>query len=144
MPAKIPAIVLVFSAACALAAAGGAGLPRSPSAKDVELYIIAPRDGETVASPFTVRFGLRGMGVAPAGFAMENTGHHHLLIDVDPPPADRPIPADANHLHFGKGQTEAQVALAPGRHRLQLLLGDHLHVPHDPPVISRPVTVNVE
>jgi hypothetical protein len=84
------------------------------------------------------------MGVAPAGIAIENTGHHHLLVDTDLPPLDRPIPADAKHLHFGKGQTEASVALAPGRHRLQLLLADHLHIPHDPPVISRPVTITVK
>jgi hypothetical protein len=140
---KLPkfASVLVF-AACAAAIA--ADLPRSPAPEDVELYIISPKDGETVASPLTVRFGLRGMGVAPAGIAMENTGHHHLLVDTDLPPLDRPIPADAKHLHFGKGQTEASVALAPGRHRLQLLLADHLHIPHDPPVVSRPVTITVK
>jgi hypothetical protein len=140
---KLPkfASVLVF-AACAAAIA--ADLPRSPAPEDVELYIISPKDGETVASPLTVRFGLRGMGVAPAGIAMENTGHHHLLVDTDLPPLDRPIPADAKHLHFGKGQTEASVTLAPGRHRLQLLLADHLHIPHDPPVVSRPVTITVK
>ncbi len=88
----------------------------APAPKDAELYIISPKDGETVTSPVTVRFGLRGMGIAPAGIAMENTGHHHLLIDADPPPFNLPIPADANHVHFGKGQTEATVTLAPGRH----------------------------
>jgi hypothetical protein len=92
----------------------------------------------------TVRFGLRGMGVAPAGVAMENTGHHHLLIDAAPPSFDQPVPADANHVHFGKGQTEASVTLAPGRHTLQLLLADHLHIPHDPPVMSKPITITVE
>jgi hypothetical protein len=97
-----------------------------------------------VSNPVTVRFGLRGMGIAPAGIAMENTGHHHLLIDAEPPPFNLPVPADANHVHFGKGQTEATVTLAPGRHRLQLLLADHLHVPHDPPVVSRPVTITVK
>ena len=75
---------------------------------------------------------------------MENTGHHHLLIDADPPPFNLPIPADANHVHFGKGQTEATVTLAPGRHRLQLLLADHLHIPHDPPVVSKPITIAVK
>jgi hypothetical protein len=92
----------------------------------------------------TVRFGLRGMGVAPAGHAMEHTGHHHLLIDTAPPAFNQPIPADANHVHFGKGQTEAQVMLAPGKHTLQLLLADHLHIPHDPPVMSKVITVVVE
>ena len=129
-------------AACGAAIA--ADLPRSPSPKDVELYFISPKNGETVASPVTVRFGLRGMGVAPAGMAMENTGHHHLLVDSALPPLDRPIPADAQHVHFGKGQTEASVTLAPGSHRLQLLLADHLHIPHDPPVVSKPVTITVK
>jgi hypothetical protein len=91
----------------------------------------------------TVRFGLRGMGIAPAGIAMENTGHHHLLIDTALPPLDQPVPADAQHVHFGKGQTEAVVTLAPGIHRLQLLLGDHSHLPHDPPVVSEPITITV-
>ena len=91
----------------------------------------------------TVRFGLRGMGIAPAGIAMESTGHHHLVIAADMPAFDRPIPADANHVHFGKGQTEAVITLAPGPHRLQLLLADHLHVPHDPPVTSKPITITV-
>ena len=127
----------------ALGAATAADLPRSPAPKDVELYIIAPKDGETVTSPVTVRFGLRGMGIAPAGVAMENTGHHHLLIDTGPPPFDQPIPADAKHVHFGKGQTETVVTLAPGRHTLQLLLADHLHIPHDPPVMSKPITITV-
>ena len=121
-----------------------ANLPRSAAPKDAELYFIWPQDGATVKSPVTVRFGLRGMGVAPAGVAMENTGHHHLLIDAELPPQDMPVPADANHVHFGKGQTEAAVTLAPGRHRLQLLLGDHRHIPHDPPVASKPITITVE
>ena len=121
-----------------------ANLPRSAAPKDAELYFISPQDGATVKSPVTVRFGLRGMGIAPAGIAMENTGHHHLLIDAELPPQDLPVPADANHVHFGKGQTEAAVTLAPGRHRLRLLLGDHLHIPHDPPVASKPITITVE
>lgn len=136
---KILGLALAVFAASALAA----DLPRSAAPKDVELYIITPADGDTVTSPFTVRFGLRGMGVAPAGVAMENTGHHHLLIDAPPPALNMPVPADANHVHFGKGQTEAQVTLAPGRHTLQLLLADHLHIPHDPPVLSKAITITV-
>jgi hypothetical protein len=124
--------------------AAAAGLPRSPAPKDVELYFISPKDGDTVMSPVNVRFGLRGMGVAPAGVAMENTGHHHLLIDAPPPPLDQPVPADAKHVHFGKGQTEASVTLSPGKHTLQLLLADHLHIPHDPPVMSKPITITVQ
>jgi hypothetical protein len=137
-------IIAALGTTVALAAATAADLPRSPAPDTVELYFISPADGATVRSPVTVRFGLRGMGVAPAGVAIENTGHHHLLIDTALPPFNLPIPADANHVHFGKGQTEATVVLAPGKHRLQLLLADHLHVPHDPPVVSSPVTITVE
>ena len=134
------AVALLLSTACALAA----DLPRSPAPEGVVLYLIAPTDGDTLASPVTVRFGLNGMGIAPAGIAFPGTGHHHLLIDAPLPPFDRPIPADEHHVHFGKGQTEAAVTLAPGRHRLQLLLGDHLHIPHEPPVLSAPITIIVE
>ena len=136
--------LLALAALFAFGAADAAELPRTPAPKDAELYIITPANGETVKSPVTVRFGLRGMGIAPAGIAMDNTGHHHLLVDADPPPYNLSIPADANHLHFGKGQTEATVTLAPGRHRLQLLLADHLHTPHDPPVVSKPITITVQ
>jgi len=134
---KIAALILLTAPALA------ADLPRSPAPAAVELYFISPQDGATVASPLTVRFGLKGMGIAPAGIALENTGHHHLLIDTGLPPLDRPVPADPQHLHFGKGQTEAVVTLAPGTHRLQLLLGDHLHLPHDPPVVSQVITITV-
>ena len=138
------AIRVLLALGIGIGVAIAAELPRSPAPKDVELYIISPKDGETVTSPVTVRFGLRGMGIAPAGVTMENTGHHHLLIDTDPPPFNLPVPADDNHVHFGKGQTEAVVKLAPGRHKLQLLLADHLHIPHDPPVMSKPITVTVK
>jgi hypothetical protein len=144
MHKKLFALIFALSACGALGAATAADLPRSPAPKGVELYFISPQDGETVTSPVTVRFGLRGMGIAPAGLAMENTGHHHLLIDTAPPPFNMPVPADANHVHFGKGQTEAQVTLAPGKHTLQLLLADHLHIPHDPPVMSKLITVIVK
>jgi|SRR5688500_3655435 hypothetical protein len=144
MNTKSFASLLALAALFASGAAGAADLPRTPAPKDAVLYIISPADGETVKSPVTVRFGLRGMGIAPAGIAMENTGHHHLLVDADPPPYDLPIPADTNHVHFGKGQTEATVTLAPGRHRLRLLLADHLHIPHDPPVVSKPITITVQ
>ena len=120
-----------------------AGLPRSTAPPGASVYIISPQDGAAVTSPVTVRFGLRGMGIAPAGVPMAGTGHHHLLIDVELPPLDQPVPADERHLHFGKGQTEAVVTLAPGKHRLQLLLADHLHLPHDPPVVSEPITITV-
>jgi hypothetical protein len=120
-------------------------LPRSPAPADAKVYFITPADGATVARTFTVRFGLSGMGVAPAGIAMENTGHHHLLVDVDPlPPEGQPLPNDARHIHFGKGQTETTLTLEPGEHTLQLILGDHLHIPHQAPVVSDRITVVVE
>lgn len=118
---------------------------RTPAPDGVSLYIVTPFHGQTVSSPVTVRFGLSGMGVAPAGIDKANTGHHHLLIDLPGrPDLNRPLPSDANHRHFGGGQTEVSIELAPGRHTLQLLLGDHNHVPHDPPVMSEKITIEVK
>jgi hypothetical protein len=119
-------------------------LARKPSPVGARVYIISPRDGETVVSPVRVVFGLAGAGIAPAGIVKADTGHHHLLIDTAAPPLDLPIPADATHVHFGGGQTETTVTLTPGRHTLQLLLADELHVPHDPPLISDVVTIEVQ
>ena len=109
-------------------------------------YIISPKDGDAVTSPFKVQFGLTGMGVAPAGVDKPNTGHHHLIIDTTLSPAElkEPIASDAKHLHFGGGQTEAMVTLPPGRHTLQLVLGDWSHVPFNPPIVSPVVTVTVK
>ena len=118
---------------------------RTPSPPGAAVYIISPTDGATVSSPVTVQFGLKGMGVAPAGIEKEKTGHHHLLIDVtELPPLDEPIPADANHKHFGGGQTEVTLELPPGSHTLQLLLGDQNHIPHEPPVLSEKITITVQ
>ena len=116
---------------------------RTSAPAGAEAYIIAPANGATVTSPVTVAFGLRGIGVAPAGIDLPNTGHHHLLIDTELANFDSPIPANAQHVHFGLGQTETTVELAPGRHELRLVLGDHLHIPHDPPVTSDVVTITV-
>ena len=122
-----------------------AALPRTAAPENALTYFLSPADGATVSSPFTVRFGLRGMGVAPAGVTTPNTGHHHLLIDVETlPPDNAPIPNDANHRHFGLGQTETQLELPPGRHTLQLVLGDSLHIPHQPPVRSEKITITVQ
>ena len=116
----------------------------SQAADDSEVYIIWPYDGEVIpGGEFWVRFGLRNMGVAPAGVEKAFTGHHHLLVNTDLPPLNQPIPNDDNHIHYGRGQTEAKVNLPPGTHTLQLLLGDHNHVPHNPPVVSQKVTVVV-
>ncbi len=119
-------------------------IPREPSPPGARVYIISPADGARVRSPVTVLFGLSGMGVAPAGIEFPNAGHHHLVIDAPQPTADRPIPTDDRHRHFGKGQTETTLELAPGRHTLQLVLGDRNHVPHDPPLVSKPITITVE
>ena len=117
----------------------------APLALAQEVYFISPADGDTVENPVQIVFGLRGMGVAPAGVEMDNTGHHHLLIDVDNlPPSGVPIPADDNHVHFGAGQTETTVELSPGEHTLQLLVGDHLHRPAETPVVSQRITITVE
>ena len=119
-------------------------IARTPRPAEAKLYIISPQNGETVSSPVTVRFGLTGMEVAPAGVASPNTGHHHLIIDSPVPASDAPLPKDDRHLHFGAGQTEASVALTPGKHRLQLVLADKDHVPHDPPLVSEPITITVK
>jgi hypothetical protein len=116
---------------------------RTPSPPGAKVYFVGLHNGDTVPQHVTIHFGLEGMGVAPAGIDKPNTGHHHLLIDTDLPPMDQPIPNDAHHLHFGAGQTEATVTLPLGKHKLQLLLGDYRHVPHDPPLMSDPITVNV-
>ena len=108
-----------------------------------EVYFHYPVDGIRVPQRFTVRIGLRGMGVAPAGIVKEGTGHHHLFIDADLIRPDQPIPSDYNHLHLGNGQTEVVVTLPPGPHTLQLVVGDHAHFPHVPPVISKKITVYV-
>ena len=117
---------------------------RTPSPAGAEAYIISPRNGEKVHAPVHVQFGLKGMGIAPAGVKFDNTGHHHLLIDTEAP-ADlaAPLPASDKIVHFGKGQTEAMVPLTPGRHTLQLLLGDQNHIPHDPAVLSKKITITV-
>jgi hypothetical protein len=116
----------------------------SSAVADQQVYFISPQDGETVSGQFDVRFGLRGMGVAPAGVDQANTGHHHLLIDVEEMPAmDVPLPSTEQIRHFGGGQTETTLKLAPGKHTLQLLLGNYSHIPHNPPVLSEKITITV-
>jgi hypothetical protein len=124
----------------------------TPSPEGAAVYFIGLEDGAVVTSPVTVRFGLTGMGVAPAETVLENTGHHHLLVDRAPfgegefgaEELTLAIPNDDNHRHFGKGQTEVVLELPPGEHTLQLVLGDAGHVPHVPPVMSAPITITVE
>ena len=121
-----------------------AALPRTPSLEGARVFFISPADGDTVTSPVRIEFGIEGMTVAPAGDDTPHSGHHHLLIDTSLPEMGLPIPADANHVHFGDGRTETEIELDPGQHTLQMLLGDHLHIPHDPPLVSAQITINVE
>ena len=108
-------------------------------------YFIWPADGAVIqGGRFWVRMGLRNMGVAPRGVDLPNVGHHHLLIDTEPPALDEAIPSDRNHLHFGAGETEARIELPPGTHTLQMLLGDRDHVPHDPPLMSKKISITVK
>lgn len=123
--------------------AADTGRKKSPAGAKV--YIISPHNGATVSSPVLVQFGLKGMGVAPSGLFKENTGHHHLFIDVDKlPDMNAPLPKDATHIHFGGGHTETSITLKPGKHTLQLVLGDLAHVPHDPAVVSEKITITVK
>lgn len=117
----------------------------TPAPEGATVYFVTPADGETVPTTFTVKFGLSSMGVAPAGTEKENTGHHHLLIDLDEmPDLTLPLPSTDQIVHFGGGQTETTITLEPGTHRLRLLLGNHLHVPHTPPVMSPWIEVTVK
>jgi hypothetical protein len=136
---------LVVMALSGLLLITGSALASTPSPEGAMTYIISPADGEIVTNPVTIRFGLKGMGVAPAGTDKPNTGHHHLLIDMaDTPALDKTLPADANHKHFGGGQTETTVELSPGKHTLQLIMGDQNHIPHSPPVMSEKITITVK
>ena len=136
---------LALGAALVLAVTGVAFAERTSSPAGAEVYIVSPKDGAKVKGPVTVVFGLKGMGIAPAGIKFDNTGHHHLLIDADAP-ADlsQPLPANEHNVHFGKGQTETTVTLPPGKHTLQLVFADYLHTPHDPALVSKKITVTVE
>jgi hypothetical protein len=137
---------LLFASFTLMALLAGATASATDAPSNAYCYIGWPSDGEVVAAgkPFRVWFGLRNMGVAPKGVAFANTGHHHLLIDSELPPAGQPIPSDRNHLHYGAGETETTIELAPGKHTLQLLMGDENHVPHTPPVMSKKITVIVK
>jgi hypothetical protein len=130
-----------------LATPGAAALAdqhRTPSAEGASIAFANLADGDVVPPGYVARFTISGMGIAPAGSPIDNTGHFHLLIDLaELPPLDQPLPATEQVVHFGKGQTEATLNLAEGPHRLQLLLADHAHVPHDPPVLSEVITITI-
>ena len=131
-------------AALALVIMTGSAIAQTAAPEGAKVYFIEPSDGAVVSGPVTVRFGLSGMGVAPAGVEKAKTGHHHLLIDTKLEDYTAPVPADDNHKHFGGGQTETTIELAPGKHTLQLLLGDHNHIPHESPVESKVITITVK
>jgi hypothetical protein len=140
-----PAAPAPAAAPPAAPAAAPPALARKAAPAGAIAYIIAPADGATVTSPVRVVFGLKGIGVAPAGVDRADAGHHHLLIDAGlPENLGLPIPNDEQHRHFGGGQTEVELTLTPGSHTLQMLLGDHLHVPFDPPIASAVVTIQVQ
>jgi len=148
---RIMKIKLLTTAVLSLAITGAviaaATMPRQKSPAGAKVYIISPKDGETVSGTFTVQFGLKGMGIAPAGINLPDTGHHHMLVDVpddQKPDFNIPLPSTENVLHFGKGQTQTELTLPPGKHTLQLVLGDYLHIPHTPPVVSEKITITVK
>jgi len=130
----------------ALVASPTVALAETAATPGAAVYIIGPKDGDTVTSPFKVQFGLTGMGVAPAGVEKPNAGHHHLIIDttLSPQELKEAIASDAQHIHYGGGQTEAMVTLPPGKHTLQLVLGDWSHIPFNPPIVSPVITVTVK
>jgi hypothetical protein len=145
MKRLILSLALASLATATAMAADTPALPVTKAPAGAEVYIVSPKDGATVGPEVNVVFGLKGMGVAPAGVKKEGTGHHHLLVDVDTlPAAGVPIANDATHIHFGKGQTETSLKLAPGKHTLQLELGDENHIPFDPPIVSKKITVTVK
>lgn len=119
-------------------------LARTASPPGAQVFFISPSDGDTVSNPVRIEFGIEGMSVVKAGDNQPNSGHHHLLIDTGLPTLGAPVPADANHIHFGDGSTSTEITLDPGQHTLCMLLGDHLHIPHDPPLVSKSITITVE
>jgi hypothetical protein len=137
----LPRVLVLVAAATVVSAQ----VPKTKSVEGTTVYFISPKDGETVGPTFTVRFGLKGMGIAPAGVQFANTGHHHLLVDLaQMPDMNAALPVTDNIRHFGAGQTETELKLAPGKHTLQLVFADYLHIPHDKPVVSQKITVTVK
>jgi Domain of unknown function (DUF4399) len=137
--------LLVALGVCLLAATAVA-VDRMAAPAGAEVYFIAPQNGAKLHSPVTIKFGLKGMGIAPAGVKFDNTGHHHLLVDTDVSELklDAPMPATDKIVHFGKGQTETTQTLTPGKHTLQLIFADYLHQSFDPPLTSKKITVTVD
>jgi hypothetical protein len=137
---------LLLALGVCLVAATAFAADRMAAPAGAEVYFIAPQNGAKLHSPLTIKFGLKGMGIAPAGVKFDNTGHHHLLVDTDVSELklDAPMPATDKIVHFGKGQTETTLTLTPGKHTLQLIFADYLHQSFDPPLISKKITVTVD
>ena len=137
---------LLLALGVCLIAAFAVAADRMAAPAGAEVYFIAPQNGAKLHSPVTIKFGLKGMGIAPAGIKFDNTGHHHLLVDTDLSEVklDAPMPATDKILHFGKGQTETSLTLAPGKHTLQLVFADYLHQSFDPPLTSKKITITVD
>ena len=134
---------VTFSTSFAHDASNKQSIPPTAAPSHASVYIISPLDGATVSETFTIKFGLQGMGASPAGFDKKNTGHHHLLVDGKKLPAfNKPMGGEVKH--FGGGQTQTDITLAKGSHTLQLILGDHRHMPHSPAVVSKKITVTVK
>ncbi len=139
----VPAAPTAEPAAAAPEAAAPA-LKSSPAPEGAKVSFAELKDGATVSSPLLIKFAVEGIALAPAGAEEPASGHHHLVIDAELPPANAPIPANANYVHFGKAQTEATIELTPGTHTLQLVYGNGLHVPFNPPLASEKITVTVK
>ena len=121
------------------------GVAKSNSNDNAKVFIISPENNSTVTNPVKIVFGASGMKIVPAGVNENFSGHHHLLIDVkELPDLSKPIPSDKNYLHFGKGQKSAEIHLKKGVHTLQLLLGDHMHIPHTSPIYSEKIRITVK
>ena len=134
-----------FAFVCLATTVSAQAPPKTKSVEGTTVYIISPKNGDTVGQTFTVQFGLKGMGIAPAGVQFDKTGHHHLLIDLPKPPDfNAALPVTDNIRHFGAGQSEAEIKLPPGKHTLQLVFADSLHIPHDKPIVSERITITVK
>ena len=137
---------LLLALGVCLVAATAFAADRMAAPAGAEVYFIAPQNGAKLHSPVTIKFGLKGMGIAPAGIKFDNTGHHHRLVDTDVSELklDAPMPATDKIVHFGKGQTETTLTLTPGKHTLQLVFADYLHQSFDPPLTSKKITITVD
>ena len=143
--AAVAALLVASTFASAGSAQTAQTAPRTKAPEGARVYFISPKNGDTVARTFTVQFGLKGMGIAPVGVNQPNTGHHHLLVDVEKlPDFSMPLPANDNIRHYGGGQTEVDLTLPAGKHTLQLVLGDWLHTPHEKPIVSEKITITVK